>query len=95
MSAFVVVVALCGMQPERTPPPGIDWAPVKAPLDRMATAVEKALGQVGQIKDDIFQAIHWTTLGAAVLLTVIVMHTLHLHGLAASKSNLNSSESRP
>ena len=34
------------------------------------------------------------TIAGAVLLTVLAMQTIHLHGLAASKSNLNPTEKR-
>jgi hypothetical protein len=95
MLALLLTTLLCAVQAERSPPPGIDLSPVKAPLDRMAAAVEKALGQVDLVKGDIFKAVSWTSLAGAVLLTVLAMQTIHLHGLAASKSNLNSTEIRP
>src|SRR5207244_1041871 len=94
MNAFVATLVLCVGQAERGPAPGIDLSPVKAPLDRVAGAVEKALGQIDKARNDVFRGLNWAAVGGAVLLTVLVMQTLHLHGLAASKANLNLAEKR-
>lgn len=93
MTALLGSVLLCVGQ-AGAGPAGIDLSPVKAPLERMAAAVEKALGQVEQVKGDALKAMNWTAVGGAVVLTVLVMQIIHLHGLAASKSNLNPSEAR-
>jgi hypothetical protein len=66
-----------------------DLTPVKAPLERLATAAEAALAQAQALRADAARLIHWPVIAASVLLTMLIMHTIHLHGLAASKSNLS------
>ncbi len=94
MTAVLASVMICVGQAGSGPPTGIDLSPVKAPLDRVAAAVEKAIAQLDQVKGDAFKLLNWTAVAGAVLLTVLVMQTIHLHGLAASKSNLTPTEKR-
>ena len=69
------------------PPNPLDLAVLKAPLERVAAAVENALAHVQTLKSDALKLFHWSVIAGAVLLTMLLMHTIHLHGLACSKSN--------
>ena len=70
-------------------------APLKAPLIRVCRRRREALGQIDQVTRAISsRSFNWTTLAGAVLLTRCSssIQTIHLHGLAASKTNVNSTE---
>ncbi len=90
MISIVLCSCLGLMQPGvgQTPKGPLDLSPVKAPLERVAGAVEKALSQIETVKLDALWALNWSVLAGSVLITILVMHTVHLHGLAASKTNL-------
>ena len=87
----MLIPALCLALAVPPPPeavaPALDLTPLRAPLDRAATALEKALDQVETFKADVARAVNYGAAGGAALVTMLVMHTLHLHGLAASKAN--------
>jgi hypothetical protein len=90
---FLLLPCLLLLASEQPPHPTgsgnpLDLSSLKAPLDRLAAAVDKAFSQAESLKSDALKALNWTAIGAAILLTILLMHTLHLHGLAASKSNL-------
>lgn len=90
LTSVLLCVGQASAGPPPSPPPGLDLSPVKVPLDRVAAAVEKALTQIDQATGDALKLLNWAAVAGAVLLTVLVMHTIHLHGLAASKSNLTT-----
>jgi hypothetical protein len=81
--------ALCLVLASAPPPPEarLDLKPLREPLDRAAAALERALGRLEALPLLVENAVHFTSIAVAVLLTVVVMTVIHQHGLAASKEN--------
>jgi hypothetical protein len=70
---------------------GPDLAPLKAPLDKAAAALERAVRLAEDARAEAVRVINWFAAGAAAvvaaLVTAVVLHAVHLHGLAAGKED--------
>ena len=65
----------------------LDVTPLKAPLDKGADCLARAVTALQSFKDDLVQAIQWTLIGLASVITATLLNIIHLHGLARSKQN--------
>ena len=67
----------------------LDFTPLKGPMEKCAAQLERAVQLAETARGELFVALNWTLVGVAVVVTVLVVHTIHLRALAASKVNLS------
>lgn len=87
MSAFLLASTLCISQPAMNNLPGIDFTPLKAPLEKVAGSIERAMSRIENAPKEMIRFINIPAIVIAVLITILAMHSLQLHGLASSKTN--------